>query len=188
MAWEWFIVVAIAILMVVGATIDGWKLKVPNWLTFSMILSGWIVWSSQGWSELGISVLGTFAAGALLIAPYAIGGMGAGDVKMYAGFGAWIVPLPWFGFEHLLWAFAASAIVGALLSAGMIWWKKSLALNLENVRAIAQDWRTSSSIGEIADKAKARKPSLMLLPYGIPLTVGSLLYIAYLLPGAGLLQ
>lgn len=186
MVWEWFVLIAVAVLMIVGAVIDGWKLKVPNWLTFSMILSGWLAWACVGWSELGLSVLGAFTAGALLIAPYAIGGMGAGDVKLYAGFGGWVVPLPWFGFEHLLWAFAASAIVGALMAAFMIWRRQSLYLNLENARAIAADWRSSSSLGEIADKARARKPSLMLLPYGVPLTVGSLLYIAYLLPGAGL--
>ena len=27
--------------MIVAAVIDGWKLKVPNWLTFPLILSGW---------------------------------------------------------------------------------------------------------------------------------------------------
>ena len=27
--------------MVVAAVIDGWKLKVPNWLTFPLVLSGW---------------------------------------------------------------------------------------------------------------------------------------------------
>lgn len=188
MEWQWFVLVAIAVLMVIGAAIDGWKLKVPNRLTFFMILSGWVVWASQGWSELGTSVVGTLAAGALLIAPYAVGAMGAGDVKLYAGFGAWMVPVPWFGMQNLLWAFAVSAIVGAGMAVALIWWNKTLFTNLDNVRAIAQDWSSSASIGEIAQKAKARKPSLLLLPYGIPLTVGSLLWVAYLLPGTGLVQ
>lgn len=188
MAWEWFILVAIAVLMIVGATIDGWKLKVPNRLTFFMILTGWLAWASQGWSELGYSVLGALAAGGLLVAPYAVGAMGAGDVKLYAGFGAWMVPIPWFGMQNLLWAFAVSAMVGAAMAGVLIWWNKSFFTNLDNVRAIAQDWRTSASIGEISQKAKARKPSLLLLPYGIPLTIGSLLWIAYLVPGTGLVQ
>ena len=29
--------------MIVAAVIDGWKLKVPNWLTFPLILSGWLL-------------------------------------------------------------------------------------------------------------------------------------------------
>ena len=29
--------------MIVAAVIDGWKLKVPNWLTFPLVLSGWLL-------------------------------------------------------------------------------------------------------------------------------------------------
>src|SRR5205807_2103402 len=35
----WFLSVA----MIVAAVIDGWKLKVPNWLTFPLILSGGVI-------------------------------------------------------------------------------------------------------------------------------------------------
>ncbi|MBY0585565.1 A24 family peptidase [bacterium] len=185
MTWDLFVVLAIAGLMIVGAIIDGWMLKVPNRLTFFMILSGWLVWSTQGWNELGTSVLATFVAGALLLVPYAIGGMGAGDVKMYAGFGAWMVPIPWFGFQHLLWAFALSVLVGGLIALVMIWWQSSTKINLINVHAIVGDWMMAGSLAEIFARAKVRKPSLMLLPYGIPLTIGSLLYVAYLFPMAG---
>lgn len=175
-------VLVISGLMIVAAVIDGWKLKVPNWLTFTMILSGWAYWATVGWSDFGISIAGAFAAGALLIIPYAIGGMGAGDVKMYAGFGAWMVPLPWFGFEHLLWAFAVSAILGSVIAIAMISWRGTVYVNLENTRDIVNDWKSSSSLGEIFDKAKVRKPTLQLLPYGIPLAIGSLAYIAYIIP------
>jgi prepilin peptidase CpaA len=175
------VLVVVSVLMIVGAVIDGWKLKVPNWLTFGMILSGWAFWGFHGWSAWGASLGGTWVAGALLIVPYAIGGMGAGDVKLYAGFGAWMVPLDWFGYEHLLWAFAASVVLGGAMAGCMILWKRSWYLNLENVKDILTDLQTSGSVGEIAERAKARKPSLQLLPYGIPLTIGSLSYIGYLL-------
>ena len=33
----------VCLAMVVAAVIDGWKLKVPNWLTFPLIISGWLV-------------------------------------------------------------------------------------------------------------------------------------------------
>lgn len=175
-------VALVCVLMVVGAVIDAWKLKVPNWLTFAMILSGWLYWATQGWALLGTSLAGTVAAGALLILPYAIGGMGAGDVKLYAGFGGWMVPIEWFGFEQLFWAFAVSVLVGAGLAIFLILWKGTALVNLENAKDIVGDWKTSKSIGEVADKAKQRKPSLMLLPYGVPLTIGSLAYLAYIFP------
>jgi prepilin peptidase CpaA len=173
---------AVGLLMIVGAVIDGWKLKVPNWLTFTMILSGWGYWSFVGWSEFGTSIGGAFLAGSLLLLPYIIGGMGAGDVKLYAGFGAWMVPLQWFGYNGLLWAFAISVILGGVMAVIMIWWKGSLFANLANLSDIASDFKTSGSVGEIAQRAKVRKPSLTLLPYGVPLTIGSLAYVAYLFP------
>ena len=41
---------------------------------------------------------------------YAIGGMGAGDVKLLAGVGAWVGPAVTF------WAFATSVVVGAVMA------------------------------------------------------------------------
>lgn len=186
MSWDLFVVLAIGAMMIVGAVIDGWMLKVPNRLTFFMIASGWLAWGSQGWSELGTSIMGTFLAGALLIVPYAIGGMGAGDVKMYAGFGAWMVPIPWFGIEQLLWAFALSVIIGGAIALVMIGWQASGKSNLTNARSIFNDWISAGSLGDVFARAKERKPTLMLLPYGVPLTIGSLMYVAYLFPFTGI--
>src|SRR5262249_59463541 len=85
--------------MIVAAVIDGWKLKVPNWLTFPLILSGWVlgtlhscglVSESTGVGGIGAALAGTFLGMALLYPVYAIGGMGAGDVKMPMGLGAWV--------------------------------------------------------------------------------------------------
>lgn len=174
-------------MMIIGAVIDGWKLKVPNRLTFPMILSGWAFWTAAailgaGWQVIPASIAGTFAAGLLLIPFWMVGGMGAGDVKLYAGFGSWMVPLSWFGFWHLLCAFAVSVIVGAVLGVIRSFWEGTYLVNIENTKDIVHDWLTCKSMEEIRDRAKDRKPSLQLIPYGIPLTIGSLAYVAYLLP------
>src|SRR5206468_4649889 len=93
----WFICLA----MVVAAVIDGWKLKVPNWLTFPLIFSGWGLGLLQNLGAIacfngphgtpydggiGAALAGTALGFALLLPVYAIGGMGAGDVKMQMGF------------------------------------------------------------------------------------------------------
>ena len=83
--WPFWIV---TFTLVVAAVIDGYKLKVPNWITFPMILSGWAIDTvSFGWEGLGWSLVGTAVGLALLLPAYAIGGMGAGDVKLLAGVG-----------------------------------------------------------------------------------------------------
>src|SRR5438034_5727265 len=86
--------------MIVAAVIDGWKLKVPNWLTFPLIISGWLVGLLENFGVvasfvapdgapyeggIGAALAGTALGFALLLPVYAIGGMGAGDVKMQMG-------------------------------------------------------------------------------------------------------
>ena len=52
----------VTVVLVVAAIIDGWMLKVPNWITFPMIIGGWIYSvafaSPGGWEGLGWSLLG----------------------------------------------------------------------------------------------------------------------------------
>ena len=78
-------------ILIVAAIIDGWILKVPNWLTFPLVFAGWTAaaWCG-GFSGLAWSMAGTLVGLGLLLPAYAIGGMGAGDVKLMAGIGAWI--------------------------------------------------------------------------------------------------
>src|SRR3954464_6976392 len=110
----WFVTVT----LVVAAVIDGLKLKVPNWITFPMIISGWIYSATLsqyvGWEGLVYSLLGTAVGLALLLPLYAIGGMGAGDVKLLAGVGAWV-----WG-TVTLYAFVVSAVVGGIIAVLMV--------------------------------------------------------------------
>src|SRR5262249_46230282 len=83
---------------IAAAVMDWWKFKVPNKLTFPLILSGWLLGLLNnfelvpfgGEGGLGSALAGTLLACGLLLPMYAIGGMGAGDVKMTMGFGSWI--------------------------------------------------------------------------------------------------
>jgi prepilin peptidase CpaA len=178
----------VCVAMIVAAVIDGWKLKVPNWLTFPLILSGWLLgvlhdcgWlSGAGDGGIGSALAGTFLGMALLYPVYAIGGMGAGDVKMQMGFGSWVGAF--YGVNTTeahpgaLWiiveAFCIAAIVGGVIALGMIVARGQFRSNLANTRAILGDLVTSSGIEDVAGKAKERKPRLHLLPYGIPLCIG----------------
>ncbi len=180
----------LSVAMIVAAVWDGWKLKVPNWLTFPLILSGWflgllhnLAWlPGTGVGGIGASVAGTALGFALLLPVYAIGGMGAGDVKMQMGFGSWIGAFfgLWHGLEIVFYAFAAAVIIGGIMALVMIFVRRQLRRNLQNTREILQDLVTAPGIGAVADKAAKRKSRLQLLPYGIPLCLGFLGYLFYL--------
>ena len=84
--------------MVLAAVIDGWAFKVPNWLTLSLVVSGWGLGAfhslgvavDAGTGGLGAALLCTAIGFGLLFPLLAIVGMGQGDVKMLMGFGSWI--------------------------------------------------------------------------------------------------
>src|SRR5689334_14507562 len=90
--------VVICVGMVLAAFIDGWALKVPNWITLPLVLSGWMlgllhdcgVAVDAGTGGLGMAVLGTLVGFLLLFPMLVIRGVGEGDVKMQMGFGAWV--------------------------------------------------------------------------------------------------
>jgi prepilin peptidase CpaA len=105
------IVVLAAVL--VAAVTDLWKFKVHNLLTLPLLLTGLIYhtvvggMSETGWA-VGFmsSLLGVLCGSGVLLLLYVMGGMGAGDVKLMAGVGAWLaLPLTFY-------VFVASALAG----------------------------------------------------------------------------
>jgi prepilin peptidase CpaA len=80
--------------LIAGVT-DIWKFKVYNLLTFPLAASGLLYHAFHGGAPaLAGSFLGAFVGFALMIVLYAMGGMGAGDVKFVTAIGVWLgVPL-----------------------------------------------------------------------------------------------
>src|SRR3954447_17247969 len=107
----------VSLILVEAAVIDGLKLRVPNWLTFHLIVGGlaFAAWR-HGMPGFTWALEGAALGLALLLPLYAIGGMGAGDVKLLAGIGAWMGPALTLG------AFVATGITGGLMAVAMVAW------------------------------------------------------------------
>jgi len=164
----------VSVTLVVAAVIDGWKLKVPNWLTFPMVLAGWgYGLYVGGWGGLGHSVLGTLAGLGLLLPLYAIGGMGAGDVKLLAGVGAWV------GASVTLYAFCVSAAVGGVIALGMVAYRRAWKHHGSQFTLIVSEIMTIRDPNQLSVIAADRKSSMLLLPYGIPIAIGTIAYFAW---------
>ncbi len=175
--WQYWLV---SIVLIVAAVIDGIQLKVPNWLTFPMIISGWVFsamaygMAGDGWMVgLGWSLAGTAIGLALLLPAYAIGGMGAGDVKLMAGIGAWVHC--WITF----YAFCLSAIIGAIIAVIMVWRAGKMKKHSGQFFAIINEIATVKNPETLAGIAAERKSTMMLLPYGIPICIGTIVYFAW---------
>src|SRR5690606_24162322 len=101
---------------------------------------------------------------------YAIGGMGAGDVKLLAGVGAWV-----YG-THTFYAFCVSAVVGAGLAIAMVLGRRAWGKHKAQFLVILNEVMTIRNPTALAEIAAERKSSMLLLPYGIPIAIGTIGY------------
>jgi prepilin peptidase CpaA len=177
--------------MVLAAVIDGWAFKVPNWLTLSLVVSGWYlgllhdcgVAVDAGQGGIGSALLGTAWGFALLFPMLFIQGMGQGDVKMQMGFGSWVGAYFGFGagFGVILGAFCLGAIIGGVFGLVMMFTRRQFGTNKGNFAAILGDLQTMLTDGptKAAERANSRRKSWVRLPYGVPLCAGFLGFLWY---------
>jgi prepilin peptidase CpaA len=164
---------AVSATLVVAAVIDGLYLKVPNRITYPLIVAGWIYsFAVGGFLGLGLSLLATFVGFACLFFLHLIGGMGAGDVKLLAGIAAFV------GVQHTLWIFVATTVVGGIMALCQIAWSGNWMKHYTQAQAILHEINTVRDADKLYDMAQARKSRMLLLPYGIPMTIAAIGYFA----------
>ena len=89
--------------------------KIANWIPCSAFAAGLILQTVQGgWRGAGAALAGTAAGAGVFLIFYVMGGMGGGDVKLMAGFGAVL------GVRRLLEAALWTAGCGGLMAALVI--------------------------------------------------------------------
>jgi prepilin peptidase CpaA len=179
MDWQTFLlehwhVKLVSVVLIWAAWIDGRQLRVPNWMTYPLVLSGLVYGAvSGGWGGLGASALGMVVGLACLLPLYSVGGMGAGDVKLMAGMGAWV------GAAATWYAFCVSVVVGAIMALIMAWWRGKFDHHMAQFTMLWLEWFSVRDPRKLAAIAAERKPTMLLLPYGIPICIGSIAYFVY---------
>ncbi len=105
----------------IAACIDDLRRRqISNWISGSAFASGLLLQSVQhGWAGLGSAMLGTLAGAAVFLIFYLLGGMGGGDVKLMAGFGALLGARRLF--EASLWTAGCGGVMAlVVIAAGML--------------------------------------------------------------------
>ena len=114
LSWDTLAVFApLLALVAVAAATDLRARRIPNWLTLTVAVAG-LAQSVTPWAVTGPlrSISGLALGFAVTFLLYSVGGRGAGDVKLTAGIGAWLGPLP------VMIVLAGAALVSLVLAVG----------------------------------------------------------------------
>jgi prepilin peptidase CpaA len=102
-----------AVLLVATIT-DLRSRRIPNWLVLPFLALGIAVSGiTHGWSGMGQSLLGVLVATTVMGFFCYMGGMGMGDMKLFAAIGAWIWP------GQLFVALVMTGLAGGVLA--IVW-------------------------------------------------------------------
>jgi prepilin peptidase CpaA len=144
----------IAILVGLAATFDDLaRRRIANWIPVAALAGGfgWQIGQKGLWPGIGQSSLGAAAGFGVFLIFYLLGGMGGGDVKLMAGFGALLGP------GQLLWAALFTAGVGGVIALAVVAFQAARGM-----------FRRGRS-GEETEADKERKDSI---PYAPAITLG----------------
>jgi prepilin peptidase CpaA len=116
MKWLFFLGVVVAVL---ATAEDLWRRKVSNYVTAGAFVSGialhaWLF----GWGGVWESLLGGAGGFLAFLIFFVLGGMGGGDVKLMAGFGAIV------GGDHIVLAVVLVAMLGGLMAVAFLAFRK----------------------------------------------------------------
>src|SRR5437773_2425923 len=126
-------VVAIA---VAAAALDLKTRRIPNVLTVGAALVGLMAHAYvDGWSGAATSVLGCIVGVAAFFPFFALGGLGAGDIKLLGAIGAWLGPVA------SIWVVLFSGIAGGVLAILVALCSGYLVRVFTNVWSLLTYWR-----------------------------------------------
>jgi len=103
---------AIALALGIAATVEDLRRRtLPNWLTVSGLAAGLVLSTRDGWHGLWPAAAGAAAGFAILLPLFWLRGLGGGDIKLMAAFGALLGP------AGVLTAACFASLFGAALAA-----------------------------------------------------------------------
>jgi prepilin peptidase CpaA len=156
---------ALAIAVIATAT-DLRHRRIPNALTLAGALAGLIYSVATAGGSGAVTSLEGWGVGLLLWLPiYALGGMGAGDVKLLACVGAWLGP------GAVLRVAIYASIAGGALAVAVALRHRYLRTAYQNVWVLLATWRVSG-ITPI-DTVTLENSKGPRLAYAVPILAGT---------------
>jgi prepilin peptidase CpaA len=164
-------VVVVFVTVVAMAVTDLWQFRVHNLLTLPLLISGLIYQGVvDGTSGLVNGLLGALFGFSALILFCMMGGIGAGDVKLLAGVGAWL------GLPLTFYVFIASSLAAGVYSIVLLLMNRRLRetwVNLQiawyRLKAVGRYLGSDCDVDSTVTRADRRQ---RLVPFAAMVAVG----------------
>jgi len=158
--------VVVLVLGAVACWCDLRTRRIPNTITFggAAVAIAYSIVANGAGGLLGS--IGGWLTGVALFLPFLLlGGMGAGDVKLLACFGAWLGP--WMALWVALYAAMAGGVMAVVLALATGYLRQATS----NIMLLLMHWRTSGvkPLPQLTLEG-SRGPRL---PYALPLAIGA---------------
>src|SRR6476659_3504307 len=139
--------------------------RIPNWLTYGAALAA-LAYAAfdAGLPGVGTAAAGWIAGAALFFPFFALGGMGAGDVKLLAALGAWLGP------AESVWVAIFSGAAGGVLGLAVAFARGYLRTAFTNLWLMLMHWRTRGL--EPVPGLTLKDGTSPRLAYAVPITIG----------------
>jgi prepilin peptidase CpaA len=145
--------------------------RIPNWLTLPSIIVGLLLCYFDGGIEgLKSSAIGLTVGFTIFLIPFALGGMGGGDVKLMAAVGALI------GWPLVVWAILLSCIVALFGAIAKAIWKGRFTRLLVNTGFIIKNTLIALALRRPVAEIKevTRIQAAVYVPFGAAIAIGTI--------------
>jgi prepilin peptidase CpaA len=165
-------IIALAIALVVTAAVtDVRDRRIPNWLTYPMVLCGLGVHAAfDGWKGLLLSLAGGLFFGGMFLLFYIVRSMGAGDVKLAAALGCVV------GLSASLQILLSTALAGGILALIFVTVSGRLMITLKNTFGVF-GFHARHGL-QSHPEVNLDNPKAVRMPYGLAFAAGTLYWAA----------
>ena len=173
---DYFLIILLLSILSISAIIDFRTQKIPNLITIpALIIALLYHFFTNGIDGLIFSLLGLATGIGLLIIPYMLGGMGAGDAKLMGAVGAVL------GSKSVFVAFLLTALVGGMYAFIIILLNKKQFKGFfkKHLLTLKLFILTRKFIPDPVEKNN-KKPKLC---YGVAIALGTVIYMGLDLSG-----
>jgi prepilin peptidase CpaA len=160
--------------LAVAAVIDARYRRIPNWLTFGLLIAGLVRAAMLGSQIFGHAMLGMLVGAAIPLILYIISAVGGGDVKLFAAIGAWVGPGP------AILIFMVQALLGLVIVLTQAITQRRTGILFRNSALIVANFAGASELGlqNAVDTGKSCQAVKRPLPFAVPVFFATLIVLS----------